>query len=186
MVFQGSALRSVDIRNLYCLLQDSPLEECGKHNNLVLLKLPEEDRMSAMSWLLLSGLPNKKVGCFQWELKWGFMQPAWTYSVSVCDFEVPVNQILAWRAGLQPWVIHQSFSADYTEPILFPFGCFCVDPLPNSANEFFQCLHCPHVAFTFTLCTSKCLASSPTAQTMPTHSISFLAMCWITTLLKMR
>lgn len=47
-------------------------------------------------------------------------------SVRVCDCEVPVNQILAWKADLQLWVIHQSFSADCTKLILFPSGCFCV------------------------------------------------------------
>lgn len=33
MVFQGSALRSEDMTSIiYCLLQNSPLEECGKHS----------------------------------------------------------------------------------------------------------------------------------------------------------
>lgn len=38
--------------------------EWGKHNTWFLLKLPEDDRTSAISWLLLSGLPNKKVPAF--------------------------------------------------------------------------------------------------------------------------
>lgn len=146
-----------DIRNLYCLLQDSPW--MGKHNTWFLPKLPENNRTPAITWLLLSGLPNEKVGCFPhwWELKWVYAACLDLFSVKVCDFEVQVNEILAWKAGLQPWVIHQSFSEDCTKLILLPFGCFCIDALPNSTSEFFQCLHCPHVASTLTFCTSKCI-----------------------------
>lgn len=149
-----------DIKNLYCLLQESPLEECGKHSTWCLLELPEEDRTAAMSWLLLSGLPNKKVAFSTGEsLNEGLCslpgltqcQSLWLWSASE-----PNPSLEGWLAAVGD---SSKFLSRLYQTDFISFWLLLYDALPNSASEFFQCLHCPHVAFAFTFYTSKCLAS---------------------------